>query len=41
MEDTEVNLAILRELKELGVKISMDDFGVGHASFSYLRRFAF
>ncbi|MEM7024482.1 MAG: bifunctional diguanylate cyclase/phosphodiesterase, partial [Pseudomonadota bacterium] len=41
MEDTEANLAILRELKELGVKISMDDFGVGHASFSYLRSFAF
>jgi EAL domain-containing protein (putative c-di-GMP-specific phosphodiesterase class I) len=41
MEDTESNLAILRDLKQLGVKISIDDFGVGHSSFSYLRRFAF
>ena len=41
MEDTEANLAILRDLKQLGVKISIDDFGVGHSSLSYLRRFAF
>ena len=41
MEDTETNLAILRELKQLGVKVSIDDFGVGHSSLGYLRRFAF
>jgi diguanylate cyclase (GGDEF)-like protein len=41
MEDAETNLAILRELKQLGVKISIDDFGVGHSSLGYLRRFAF
>jgi diguanylate cyclase (GGDEF)-like protein len=41
MEDTEANLAILGDLKQLGVKISIDDFGVGHASLGYLRRFAF
>lgn len=41
MEDTETNLTILRELKQLGVKISIDDFGVGHSSLGYLRRFAF
>lgn len=41
MEDTETNLAILRDLKQLGVKISLDDFGVGHASLGYLRRFRF
>jgi diguanylate cyclase (GGDEF)-like protein len=41
MEDTEPNLATLRELKLLGVKISVDDFGVGHSGFSYLRRFPF
>ena len=41
MEDTETNLAILRDLKQLGVKISIDDFGVGHSSLGYLRRFAF
>ena len=41
MEDTETNLATLRELKQLGVKISIDDFGVGHSSLGYLRRFPF
>jgi len=41
MEDTDANLATLGELKQLGVKISIDDFGVGHSSLSYLRRFAF
>jgi diguanylate cyclase (GGDEF)-like protein len=41
MEDTEANLAILRELKQLGVKISIDDFGVGHSGLGYLRRFSF
>jgi EAL domain-containing protein (putative c-di-GMP-specific phosphodiesterase class I) len=41
MEDTEINLATLRELKLLGVKISVDDFGVGHSGLNYLRRFPF
>jgi diguanylate cyclase (GGDEF)-like protein len=41
MEDTETNLAVLRDLKQLGVKISLDDFGVGHSSLGYLRRFTF
>jgi EAL domain-containing protein (putative c-di-GMP-specific phosphodiesterase class I) len=41
MADTEANLSILRDLKRLGVKISLDDFGVGHSSLGYLRRFAF
>jgi diguanylate cyclase (GGDEF)-like protein len=41
MQDTETNLAILRELKQQGVKISIDDFGVGHSSLGYLRRFGF
>ena len=41
MEDTGTNLAILRDLKQLGVKISIDDFGVGHSSLGYLRRFTF
>ncbi len=41
MEDTGANLRTLHELKRLGVRISIDDFGVGHSSFSYLRRFPF
>ena len=31
----------LTELKEIGVKIAMDDFGTGYASMSYLHRFPF
>jgi len=30
---------ILRELADLGVKIALDDFGLGHASLGYLKRF--
>ena len=29
----------LEELKELGVRLAVDDFGVGYSSLSYLRRF--
>lgn len=29
----------LSELRELGVRISLDDFGTGHSSLNYLRRF--
>jgi EAL domain-containing protein (putative c-di-GMP-specific phosphodiesterase class I) len=32
-------LATLRELKELGVRILLDDFGVGYSSLSHLKRF--
>ncbi|HEX5795261.1 MAG TPA: bifunctional diguanylate cyclase/phosphodiesterase [Geminicoccaceae bacterium] len=41
MEDTEANLQTLGQLKRLGVRISLDDFGVGHSSLGYLRRFPF
>ncbi len=41
MEDTEANLQTLGQLKGLGIRISIDDFGVGHSSLSYLRRFPF
>lgn len=33
--------AALRQLRELGVRISLDDFGVGYSSLSYLRAFRF
>ena len=39
MEDTARTVDALRALKELGVGLSIDDFGTGHSSLSYLRRF--
>jgi diguanylate cyclase (GGDEF)-like protein len=34
-------IAILNELRGLGVRIAMDDFGTGYSSLSYLRSFPF
>jgi EAL domain-containing protein (putative c-di-GMP-specific phosphodiesterase class I) len=33
------DLGILRELRQLGVSISIDDFGMNYSSLSYLKRF--
>ena len=41
LQDSESNLTVLSELADLGVKISMDDFGTGYCSLSYLRSFPF
>jgi predicted signal transduction protein with EAL and GGDEF domain len=41
MQNTEATLAALHRLRELGVKISMEDFGTGFSALSYLRRFPF
>lgn len=38
MDDVEASLVVLDRLRALGVKISLDDFGTGHSSLSYLRR---
>lgn len=38
MEDVETTMRILGELDSLGVHISIDDFGTGHSSLSYLRK---
>ncbi len=39
MHNTEINLERFRELKALGVKLAIDDFGMGYSSLSYLHRF--
>jgi EAL domain-containing protein (putative c-di-GMP-specific phosphodiesterase class I) len=39
VEDTESVIARLESLKALGVGLSIDDFGTGHSSLTYLRRY--
>jgi len=41
LQDSEANLEILHQLRRLGVRIAMDDFGTGFSSLSYLSRFPF
>ncbi len=38
MGDAEHTLQVLNRLFELGVRISIDDYGTGYASLSYLKR---
>jgi diguanylate cyclase (GGDEF)-like protein/PAS domain S-box-containing protein len=37
MADADESIAVLRQLKRLGVQIAIDDFGTGYSSFAYLR----
>ncbi|WP_336746833.1 putative bifunctional diguanylate cyclase/phosphodiesterase [Paenibacillus sp. y28] len=37
MMDANISTGILNKLSELGVRISLDDFGAGYSSFSYLK----
>jgi diguanylate cyclase len=39
MDDIEGHVALMREVKELGVSLALDDFGKGYSSLSYLHRF--
>jgi diguanylate cyclase (GGDEF)-like protein/PAS domain S-box-containing protein len=39
LDCSEISIRIMRELKKIGVSLSLDDFGTGWSSLSYLRRF--
>ena len=41
VQDNELALAVLHQIKQLGVSIAMDDFGTGYSSLGYLRSFPF
>src|SRR4030081_4075052 len=41
IRDDEAALAILHQLRTIGVGIALDDFGTGYSSLSYLQRFPF
>jgi diguanylate cyclase (GGDEF)-like protein len=41
LADNAATLDVLRDMRARGVRISMDDFGTGHSSLSYLRSFPF
>ncbi len=41
LNDSEETLSSLNTIREMGVRIAMDDFGIGYSSLSYLRNFPF
>jgi diguanylate cyclase (GGDEF)-like protein/PAS domain S-box-containing protein len=38
MHDIERSITVLGQLKEMGVRLAVDDFGTGHSSMMYLKR---
>lgn len=41
MQNPELAIILLQQLKQGGLQLSMDDFGTGYSSLSYLKRFPF
>ena len=41
LQDNEITKKILNELKEMGIKLLIDDFGIGYSSLSYLLKYRF
>ena len=39
MQNAEITVDVLRALRDIGVGISIDDFGMGYSSLNYLKRF--
>ena len=39
LQDMERTIATLHDLRQIGIKLSIDDFGTGFSSLAYLRRF--
>jgi diguanylate cyclase (GGDEF)-like protein len=41
IRDDDAALAVLHQLRTIGIRIALDDFGTGYSSLSYLQRFPF
>jgi diguanylate cyclase (GGDEF)-like protein/PAS domain S-box-containing protein len=41
LQDSDATMKAMRQLQQLGVRMSLDDFGIGYSSLSYLRKFPF
>jgi len=39
MENMDASIRQLMQLREMGIRVSLDDFGTGHSSMSYLKHF--